>query len=252
MTDFQPLPQSFYAPSAAKVAPALLGHFLIRRTTNGFCGGAIVETEAYLTDDPACHGFGRETPRNRVLYGPPGRAYVYFIYGNHWCFNTVCAPPGVAEAVLVRAIEPLFGKDWMEAARPGRSEVNLSNGPGKFCQAMKIDRAFDGADLSDPHSPIVVARNPRRAQYCRERGPLITTVRVGITKASDLPLRFYLAGSHFVSRRSQQAEKHVKTERKKRRAPDRSEDHGSGASDGKPGISRSARKPEGVPAKRPK
>jgi DNA-3-methyladenine glycosylase len=207
--DFQPLPQSFYEPSAAKVAPALLGHFLIRRTAQGICGGAIVETEAYLVDDPACHGYGRQTPRNRVMYGPPGRAYVYFIYGNHWCFNTVCAREGVAEAVLVRAIEPLFGKELMLAARPVQSELDLSNGPAKFCQAMEIDRTFDGVDLTVPESPIIVARNPRRTQFWRERAPLITTTRVGITKASELPLRFYLGGSAFVSRRSKLAEKQI-------------------------------------------
>jgi DNA-3-methyladenine glycosylase len=208
-SDFQPLPQSFYEPSAVKVALALLGHFLIRRTAQGICGGPIVETEAYLADDPACHGYGRQTPRNRVMYGPPGRAYVYFIYGNHWCFNTVCAREGVAEAVLVRAIEPLFGKDLMLAARPVQSELDLSNGPAKFCQAMEIDRAFDGVDLTAPDSPIIVARNPRRTQFCKERAPLITTTRVGITKASELPLRFYLGGSAFVSRRSKQAEKQI-------------------------------------------
>src|SRR3989442_2263772 len=138
-----PLPKSFYRPSAAEVAPALLGHLLIRQTPSGICGGPIVETEAYLTNDPACHGYGRQTPRNRVMYGPPGRAYVYFIYGNHWCFNTVCQPEGTAEAVLVRAIEPLFGEELMLAARSVASEIQLTNGPAKFCEALKITRALD-------------------------------------------------------------------------------------------------------------
>src|SRR5688572_539978 len=89
---FAPLPQSFYAPSAEAVAPRLLGHWLVRAMPTGFSGGLIVETEAYLAKDPACHGFKRETPRNRSMYGLPGRAYVYFIYGNHWCFNAVCQP----------------------------------------------------------------------------------------------------------------------------------------------------------------
>ena len=204
-----PLPRSFYRPSAAEVAPALLGHLLIRSTREGICGGPIVETEAYLTDDPACHGYGRQTPRNRVMYGPPGRAYVYFIYGNHWCFNTVCQPEGIAEAVLVRAIEPLFGKELMLTARPVASGIQLTNGPAKFCEALNITRELDGVDLCDPASPIYVARNPKLQQFLKNRTPLITTTRIGITRAAMLPLRFYLAGSSFVSRRSKQAEKQV-------------------------------------------
>jgi DNA-3-methyladenine glycosylase len=182
---------------------------LIRNTPDGMCGGAIVETEAYLVDDPACHGYARETPRNRVMYGPPGRAYVYFIYGNHWCFNTVCQQPGVAEAVLVRAIEPLFGKELMLAARPVSSDIQLTNGPAKFCEALKIDRELDGVPLFDDKSRVYVARNPKLKQFLSERAPLVTTTRVGITKAADLPLRFYLAGSAFVSRRAKEAEKQV-------------------------------------------
>src|SRR5678816_1353713 len=113
-----PLPASFYDPSAELVAPRLLGHFLLRRNANGtWAGGPIVEAEAYLANDPACHGFRRETARNRSMYGPPGRAYVYFIYGNYFCFNAVCAHAGMAEAVLVRAIEPTFGEEWMQKNR---------------------------------------------------------------------------------------------------------------------------------------
>jgi len=204
-----PLPESFFGPSAAEVAPALLGHLLIRQTPHGICGGPIVETEAYLTDDPACHGYGRQTPRNRVMYGPPGRAYVYFIYGNHWCFNTVCQPEGIAEAVLVRAIEPVFGKELMLAARPVTSEIQLTNGPAKFCEALKITRELDGVDLADSSSLIYIARHPKLQQFLKDRAPLITTTRIGITKAADLPLRFYLAGSSYISRRSKEAEKQI-------------------------------------------
>ena len=139
--DFTPLPASFYEPSAKVVAPRLLGHFLVRRSPEGLAGGVIVETEAYLTDDPSCHGFRRETPRNRSMYGPPGRAYVYFIYGNYYCFNAVCAPAGVAEAVLVRAIEPAFGVAWMQANRPVAGARELTSGPAKFCLALDIEPA---------------------------------------------------------------------------------------------------------------
>src|SRR3954467_7607265 len=117
-----PLPKGFYEPSARVVAPLLLGHFLIRNTPMGPAGGPIVETEAYLIDDPACHGAPGPTPRNRVMFGPPGHGYVYLIYGYHFCINAVCRPAGIAEAVLVRAIEPLFGEAWL---RHHRSVSNL-------------------------------------------------------------------------------------------------------------------------------
>jgi DNA-3-methyladenine glycosylase len=198
---FSTLPRTFFAPGAEVVAPRLLGHWLVRRTPAGFSGGVIVETEAYLANDPACHGFRRETPRNRSRYGPPGRAYVYFIYGNHWCFNAVCGPAGVAEAVLVRAIEPAFGVEWMQANRKVDKLLEVSNGPAKCCVALGIDRQFDGVDLCDASSSLVVAANPDREQLIASLGPIVTTARVGITKAADLPLRFLLERSRYVSRR---------------------------------------------------
>ena len=198
-----PLPGSFYQPSAATVAPRLLGHFLIRRTPAGFSGGIIVETEAYLADDPACHGFRRETARNRSMYGPPGRAYVYFIYGNHWCCNAVCRAPGVAEAVLIRAIQPVRGEEWMRVNRAGKSPQELTNGPAKLCEALNIDGKLDGADLCDATSPLFIAGNPGVKKFRRGHGPVVTTTRIGLSVAGHLPLRFYLDGSEFVSRRKQ-------------------------------------------------
>jgi DNA-3-methyladenine glycosylase len=197
-----PLPISFYQPSADVVARALLGHWLIRDAPDGPCGGAIVETEAYLKDDPAAHAFNGETARNRVMWGPPGRAYVYFIYGNHWCVNAVCQPAGIAEAVLIRAIEPEVGVEMMRARRGVDRALDLTNGPGKLCAAMDIDRSMNGVDLCKAESPLFIARNPQIKSFLRERGPVITTARIGITRASALPLRFYLEGSPFVSRRA--------------------------------------------------
>jgi len=198
-----PLPFSFYEPSAEFVAPKLLGHFLLRRTPDGkWAGGAIVETEAYLANDPACHGFRRETKRNRSMYGPPGRAYVYFIYGNYFCFNTVCAHRGVAEAVLIRAIEPTFGKEWMRKNRPVTKPRDLTSGPSKLCLALRIEREFDGADLCSLNSKLIIAKNPSLKKFLRERGPMITTTRIGLSVAEHMPLRFYLDGSEFVSKRN--------------------------------------------------
>lgn len=199
---FSALPRSFYQPTAAEVARELLGHWLVRRTAKGFCGGAIVETEAYLCEnDPACHGAVGETPRNRVMWGEPGYGYVYYIYGNYHCFNTVCRPKGIAEAVLVRAVEANFGEEIMREFRAVQETSNLTNGPGKLCDAMDIDRKLDGVDLCDVNSPLFVARNLTLELFRKERGPIITTTRIGITKAADLPLRFYLEGSAFISRR---------------------------------------------------
>lgn len=197
-----PLPRSFFEPSARVVAPKLLGHWLLRHMPDGgWAGGEIVECEAYLADDPACHGFRGETVRNRSMYGPPGRAYVYFIYGNYFCFNAVCASRGVAEAVLIRAIEPAFNTDWMKKNRPAKSLHELTSGPAKLCLALDIERPFDGIELGVTSSDIVVANNPSRRKFIRDRGPVITATRIGISVAAHLPLRFFLGGSEFVSKR---------------------------------------------------
>ncbi len=196
-----PLPCAFYLPSAEVVAPRLLGQWLLRKTEEGYCGGVIVETEAYLAADPASHSYGGRTERNREMWGPPGRAYVYFIYGNHFCVNAVCCPEGAAEAVLIRAIEPSFGIEILMRNRPGHSLENLTNGPGKLCAALGITRAQDGADLCDVLSPLMIAKNPEADRLVQTRGPIVAASRIGITKAADLPLRFYLDKSSSVSRR---------------------------------------------------
>jgi DNA-3-methyladenine glycosylase len=190
----RPLPRSFYEPSADKVAPKLLGHLLLRKTPQGLAGGPIVEAEAYLFEDPASHSFGGETARNRSMYGPPGHAYVYFIYGVHWCVNAVCCPKGVGEAILIRAIEPTVGDEFIQGRR-------ATNGPGKLCAALEITRTLDGADLCDPGSALIIAENPALKSFLKEREPLVRTTRIGITKSAELPLRFCLNNSPFLSRR---------------------------------------------------
>ncbi len=201
MRSFSPLPRSFYEPSARAVASELLGHFLIRNTPGGPCGGAIVETEAYLVGDPACHAAPGPTPRNRVMFGHPGHGYVYLIYGFHFCVNAVCRPAGVGEAVLIRAIEAGFGEEFLRTQRSANDRTDLTSGPGKLCQALNITRSLDGIDLCDPHSALFIAENPDVKKFRRANGPMVTTTRIGITKAAALPLRFYLDGSPFVSRR---------------------------------------------------
>ena len=202
MSNFTPLPREFYRPSARVVAPRLLGHWLVRNTPLGPCGGPIVETEAYLINDPACHGAPGPTPRNRVMFGEPGHAYVYLIYGLHFCVNVVCRPAGTAEAILIRAVEATLGEHLLHHRRAVPKNEHLTNGPAKLCEAMEIDRSLNGADLCSPHSPLFIARSQSLARFRRERGPIVVTTRIGLTRAADLPLRFYLDGSPFVSKRA--------------------------------------------------
>ena len=201
MNKFIPLPRSFYLPSAKIVAPRLLGHWLLRNTPSGPCGGAIVETEAYLTGDPASHGFPGETARNRVMFGEPGHGYVYFIYGCHFCVNAVCRPPGISEAVLIRALEPAIGELILRRRRHVHYRRELTNGPAKLCSALEITRELDGTDLCAKESPLVIARNPHLAGTLGKLGPVRVTPRIGISKAAELPLRFLLDGSDCVSRK---------------------------------------------------
>jgi DNA-3-methyladenine glycosylase len=200
LNDFVPLPRAFYEPSAEAVGPALLGHWLVRRTPQGLAGGPIVETEAYLWDDPACHAARGLTQRNRVMFGPPGHAYVYLIYGMHYCVNAVCRPTGLGEAVLIRAIEAASGGEFLQQHRPVPDPIQLTNGPAKLCAALDIDRKSNGLDLCQSSSPLFIAENPEVAAFRQRNGPLITARRVGITQAAELPLRFFLDGSRFVSR----------------------------------------------------
>jgi DNA-3-methyladenine glycosylase len=201
MPDFVPLSREFYSPSAKIVAPRLLGHYLLRRSPQGLVGGPIVETEAYITNDPGCHAYVGPTNRNRAMFGPPGRAYVYLIYGFYHCFNAVCRPQHTGEAVLIRAIEAEFNIDWMRSNRPVEKDSALTSGPGKLCVALDIDRQLDTADLCDPNSDVFIAENREANSFRRRIGPRITTTRIGLTQAADWPLRFYLAKSAFVSRK---------------------------------------------------
>ncbi len=195
------LPRSFYAPSAEIVAPALLGHTLLRRTPFGICGGEIAETEAYLVNDPACHAYVRETARNRTMWGKAGGAYVFQIYGAYFCLNPVCRESGVAEAVLIRAINPSCAPEIMQRYRAVPKLRDLCSGPGKMCQALDIDRSLDGSDLCDASGPLWIAENPQREAWIKENGPTIICPRIGLTRAADWPLRFYLDKDKNVSRR---------------------------------------------------
>jgi DNA-3-methyladenine glycosylase len=169
------------------VAPELVGATLL---VDGV-GGRIVEVEAYDHEDPASHGFRGRTERNASMFGPPGRAYVYRSYGIHWCLNLVCEGEGVANAVLLRALEPTHGLERMRERRGLDDERLLCSGPGRLCQALAVTKAHDGERLDRPPFEL----RPRE-----EEPELVVGPRVGITRAADLPWRHAEAGSRFVSR----------------------------------------------------
>jgi len=199
------LTREFFNRDPIIVGRELLGKLLIRREGRTLLAGRIVEDEAYLgAHDPAAHAYIGLTPRNAVLFGPPGHAYVYFIYGNHYCLNVSCMPEGHGEGVLLRAMEPVFGLKAMAKARGLESPASLrtaqlrllSTGPGRMAEALSITRARDnGKDLTSRRSDLWFADDGYRPER------IAVTPRIGIRKAVEQPLRFVIAGNSFVSAR---------------------------------------------------
>jgi DNA-3-methyladenine glycosylase len=179
----------FFSRSVHVVARELVGCRLLY----GGCGGTIVETESYERDDPACHAYVGLTKRTEVLFGPPGRAYVYLSYGVHSLLNAVAEPEGEAAAVLIRALQPTHGLEAMRKRRGVRSDIELCSGPGKLTEALGIGLEANGADLGS--GPFCLL--PREQGW---DGEIVAGPRVGISKAVERPWRFCLAGSPFVSR----------------------------------------------------
>jgi DNA-3-methyladenine glycosylase len=183
------LDAGFFARSVHTVAREMIGC----RLFYGGCGGTIVETESYERDDPACHAYVGLTKRTEVLFGPPGRAYVYLSYGIHSLLNAVAEPEGEAAAVLIRALEPTKGLEQMRARRGNRPDTDLCSGPGKLTEALGIGLDANNADLAT--DPFLLL--PPEAGWS---GDVVTSPRVGITKAVERPWRFSLRDSPFVSR----------------------------------------------------
>jgi len=203
-----PLARPFFERDPRLVAPELLGKVLVRQEGRSLRAGRIVEVEVYLgADDAAAHAAAGETARNRVLFGPAGRAYVYFTYGMHYCLNVSCMRAGEAGSVLIRALEPLAGISAMTKARgiderkhrdSGQQLRLIASGPGRLCQAMSITRPRDnGKDLTGRTSGLWIGNDGYLPQG------IIRTPRIGITKSVEMPLRYFVAGNEFVSGRRQ-------------------------------------------------
>ena len=208
------LPLDFYqSHDTLTLAQLLLGCELVHETSEGTTAGIIVETEGYLIDDPACHAYRRQTPRNAAMFGPAGTLYVYQIYNHYNCINVVTSPEGVGEAVLIRALEPTEGIELMEFRRneafktgfaryrnntidstTAEGQRNLANGPGKLTIAMGISRSIhNGSSLT---TGDIYIRGPVLHDF-----DMVTTTRIGLTHGADLPYRYYLKGNRFVSKK---------------------------------------------------
>ena len=199
-SNIEPIPRAFFARKVKRVARDLLGKVLVRRTGGETLTARIVEVEAYLGEqDPAAHAAAGNTARNSVIFGPPGHAYVYFIYGNHYCLNVSCEPEGQAGCVLFRALEPLTGTERMAKARGielhSPKDLNrLTSGPGRLCAAFCITRSGEnGMDLTTDKSTLWIGDDGYKS------GRIAVSPRIGITKAAEHPLRYFLAGNPFVS-----------------------------------------------------
>jgi DNA-3-methyladenine glycosylase len=197
----RPLDRAFFNRDARRVARELLGKVLVREGLHRLAG-RIVEVEAYLgEEDPAAHAAAGNTARNSVIFGPPGHAYVYFIYGNHYCLNVSCEPEGLAGCVLFRALQPIVGLEQMAQARGiaihgPKDLLKLTSGPGRLCEAFAITRVRDnGLDLTSPANRLWIG-----SDGFRSRGIQVTP-RIGITKAADKPLRYLLAANPFISKK---------------------------------------------------
>jgi DNA-3-methyladenine glycosylase len=191
---WEPLPASFYLRPVLEVTRDLLGRLLVHRAAEGTAAVRIVEAEAYdgSGQDPASHAYRGPTARNAVMFGPPGHLYVYFTYGMHWCVNVVCAPPGTAQAVLLRAGEPVWGEELMAARRPGSRHRDLARGPARLASGLGLAGWANGAELGA--GPLLLT-----AGWPVPDGEVAWTGRVGVSGAADRPWRALVASSPYVS-----------------------------------------------------
>jgi len=195
-TEYKPLPRKFYLQDTITVSRELLGKIIVRKTGGKILTARIVETEAYFGDhDPACHAYQKVTERNKIMYDTGGKVYVYFIYGNYYCFNVVSEGKGTGNATLIRAVEPLEGIDIMKKFRGNVKNIHeLSNGPGKFCIALNIDKNLYGEDLTVSEK-IFISKPVKNEKF-----EVITTKRIGLNTGTEFPYRFYIKDNPYVTK----------------------------------------------------
>jgi DNA-3-methyladenine glycosylase len=196
------LSRKFYSRKTGIVAKELLGKTLVHKTDEGIISGKIVETEAYLAQkDPGSHAYRGITERNRIMFGPAGKAYIYLVYGNHYCLNVVTEKDGVGGAVLIRALEPQEGiKIMKKHRRIDEPLACLTNGPGKLTKALGITGSMNGVDLTGIKLFIISQIASGKKKSPSRDFSIVTTGRIGIRKGKNLPYRYYIEGSKFVSR----------------------------------------------------
>lgn len=185
----------FLQKETLQLAKDLIGCILVHESSEGKTAGVIIETEAYLSsNDPACHASRGKTKRNEAMFENPGSAYVYLIYGNHFCFNVVTNEKGIGEAVLIRALEPIKGIELMKKRRSPKEKLEeLASGPGKLCKAMGITKAHDKTSLLRPPLYLIYGKNFSEEEISKSK-------RIGISKAKDKPWRFFVKNNRFISR----------------------------------------------------
>jgi DNA-3-methyladenine glycosylase len=188
-----PLPAAYYHAPTLDLARDLLGKTLWRRTAEGAVAGIIVETEAYISAiDPASHNYRKPSPRSQTMFGPPGHAYIYFTYGMHYCLNVVTEPEGTSAAILIRALQPMYGTDLVVARCPTTARRDLCRGPGRVCRALALTLADDGTDLTGADLWISAISDLPPFE-------IGTSLRIGISQGVDLPWRFFIQGNASVS-----------------------------------------------------
>ncbi len=200
MNKYKAIPSSFFERSTLAIAKDLLGKYIVHRTKQGIISGKIVETEAYLNDDPASHSFKGKTQRNASMFEKAGTSYVYFTYGMYHCFNIVTGRKGIGEAVLIRALEPGEGIEIMRKNRKMKDTddiKNLCNGPAKLVIALDIGKEHDGLDLLSKNASLQLVCAPE----VEKRAEMVQTARIGISKGKELSHRFYIKDNSFVSRK---------------------------------------------------
>ena len=196
------LSRKFYSRKTGIVAQELLGKTLVHKTDEGIISGKIVETEAYLgQEDPGSHAYRGITQRNRIMFGLAGKAYIYLVYGNHYCFNVVTEKDGVGGAVLIRALEPQEGIQLMKKYRRIDGPLaHLTNGPGKLTKALGITGSMNGTDLTGNKLFIMSQIGSRKKESPSKDFSIVSTGRIGIKEGRNLPYRYYIEGSKFISR----------------------------------------------------